>query len=416
MAKKSQIKADVVIAGGGLVGMAVALGLASANSGPGLNVLIVEGQAVDHTIAPGFDGRASAISAASKNMLEAIGAWSQLDQHAQPITDIVVTDSELNEAQRPTFLRFDREDNEHWPTAYMLENRFIRQALLAQIANTPAIQILAPNKVVSFQSGVYYATVILDDGRELSAPLIIAADGRNSNLRQSAGIETVGWSYAQHGIVATIEHQHPHKGVAEEHFLPAGPFAILPLKQPCHSSLVWTESEDIVKELMAMPEAQFDHELSRRFGSHLGDIKRVGSRWSYPLSLQLAKDYVAARLILVGDAAHVVHPLAGLGFNLGLRDAAAVVEVVAQAIHLGLDFGTLDVCENYQKWRRFDNLSTAIMMDVLNRLFSNSSPTLRQIRDMGLGLVESSPAAKRFFINEAAGLSGKLPRLMQSSR
>ena len=408
-----KIKADVIVVGGGLVGLASALGLAIADPGPGLRVAIVDTQAVEYTLLPQFDGRASAISKASRNMLKALGTWEELEEHAQPISDIVVTDSELGDAARPAFLRFDQVDDRQWPSAYMLENRFIRQALLSRVLDCEGISSFAPHTVTGMTAGPHYAEVTLDDERVLTAPLVIAADGRNSYLRRNAGLKTIGWNYGQHGIVATIEHEKPHKGIAEEHFLPVGPFAILPLKQPRRSSLVWTERDDIAKRLMGMCDAEFDEELGLRFGDHLGAVKRIGPRWSYPLALQLAMEYAAPRLMLVGDAAHVVHPLAGLGFNLGLRDVAALVDVVGDALHLGLDYGAVDVGENYQAWRRFDNMSAAIMMDVLNRLFSNSSPTVRHIRDLGLGLVDNSLTAKRFFIKEAAGLSGHLPRLMQ---
>lgn len=408
-----KIKSDIIIVGGGLVGMACALALGDAKSGPGLSISIIDTQAIDITILPEFDGRASALSKASKNMLNAIGAWDHLAEHAQPISDIVVTDSALEDAHRPTFLRFDQDDNPQWPTAFMVENRYIRQALAQQVSTCPQITFYAPNKVASTTFSATSAEIVLEDGTQLSAPLVIAADGRNSQLRQQAEIKTIGWAYDQHGIVATIEHEKPHKGIAEEHFLPAGPFAILPLKHPNQSSLVWTEHSDIAKQLMAASDDDFNAALSQRFGDHLGSHKRIGPRWSYPLSMQLANDYVAQRLMLVGDAAHVVHPLAGLGFNLGLRDAAALRDVVVDALLLGLDFGASDVGENYQKWRRFDNVSTAFMMDVLNRLFSNQSTIARYTRDFGLGLVENSTLAKSYFIKEAAGLSGNLPEIMR---
>ena len=411
MSEPKEVRADIIIAGGGLVGLASALGLVRA----GLKVAIVDAQVVDDTLLPEFDGRASAISKTSKNMFKSLGVWQELEQHAQPITNITVTDSELSDAVRPAFLHFDQRDDAQFPAAYMVENRYIRQALLGRIKEAANITFFAPHKVVNMTVGLHLAKVTLDDNRVLSAPLVIAADGRNSFLRRHAGLKTVGWEYNQHGIVATIEHQHPHNGVAEEHFLPVGPFAILPLRQPCRSSLVWTERRDIATGLMNAGDDRFDSELKRRFGDHLGSIKRIGPRWSYPLSLQLAVDYIAPRLMLVGDAAHVVHPLAGLGLNLGLRDAAALIDVVADALHLGLDFGTVGVGENYQAWRRFDNLTAALMMDALNRLFSNSSPSLRQIRDMGLGLVENSAMAKRFFMKEAAGSAGNLPKLMRDS-
>lgn len=414
MKQDTPLKSDIIIVGGGLVGLACALALGgTAGRGPHLSVALVDAQAADFSVLPEFDGRASALSQASKNMLEAIGAWAGVADLAQPISDIVVTDSELEDGARPSFLRFDAEDNSQWPSAYMVENRHIRQALAQQVEGVEGISFYAPCKVEKVSFTQLAGEITLGDGRVLSAPLIIAADGRNSYLRQQVGIKTVGWEYEQHGIVATIEHEMPHGGVAEEHFLPAGPFAILPLKNPNHSSLVWTEQSDIAQELMAAGEDEFDAALRLRFGTHLGSIKRIGPRWSYPLSLQLANEYAAQRLMLVGDAAHVVHPLAGLGFNLGLRDVAALVDVVEDALHLGMDYGAMDVGENYQRWRRFDNVSAAFMMDGLNRLFSNNSSMVRLIRDLGLGMVENSSVAKSFFIKEAAGLSGDLPKMMR---
>lgn len=413
MNTKAKIKSDIIVVGGGLVGLACALGLGHAKAGPRLSVSIVDAQGIDASVLPEFDGRASALSKASKNMLEAIGAWESLKQHVQPIRDIVVTDSVLGDVHRPTFLRFDAQDNDQWPSAFMVENRFTRQAMLEQVMEASGISFFAPHKVVDFSCHPHAAEITLDDDRILSAPLVIAADGRNSRLRQQVGIKTIGWEYGQHGIVATIEHEHPHGGVAQEHFMPAGPFAILPLKHEHRSSLVWTEQSEIAVKLMAASDAKFDEALELRFGDHMGKIKRIGPRWSYPLSMQLANEYAAERLMLVGDAAHVVHPLAGLGFNLGLRDAAALVDVVADALHLGLDIGGVDIGENYQQWRRFDNVTVAFMMDVLNRLFSNKSTLVRQIRDVGLEMVESSPMAKSFFIKEAAGLSGDLPKIMR---
>ena len=409
----TKIKSDIIVVGGGLVGLACAAALGHAKAGPRLSVSIVDAQAADFSVMPEFDGRASALSTASKNMLAALGAWESLNEQAQPISDIVVTDSELEDASRPTFLKFDARDNAHSPAAYMVENRHTRQALAAQVVAAPEISFFAPNKVVDFSGEGQRAEITLDDGRMLSASLVIAADGRNSALRQSSGIKTIGWQYDQHGIVATIEHEQPHGGIAEENFMPAGPFAILPLKNPCHSSLVWTEYADVTKQLMAASDEEFDTALKQRFGSHLGAIKRIGPRWSYPLSMQLAQEYSGPRLMLVGDAAHVVHPLAGLGFNLGLRDVAALVDVVADAVHLGQDIGAADVGENYQQLRRFDNAATAFMMDGLNRLFSNKSTVARHIRDFGLELVDNSPLAKSFFMNEAAGLSGDLPKMMR---
>jgi 2-octaprenyl-6-methoxyphenol hydroxylase len=266
--------------------------------------------------------------------------------------------------------------------------------------------------VAGFEFGPGLARISTDDGNTIKASLIIAADGKESRARHAAGIETQGWSYDQMGIVTTVTHELPHGGRAEEHFRPSGPFAILPLTDN-RSSLVWTEKSDDARRIMALDDQGFSQALEERFGTHLGRVEVAGPRHVYPLSLFLAKSFKARRLALIGDAAHVVHPIAGLGLNLGLRDAAALAQCVADAVAVGGDPGSDSVLLDYERWRRFDTVMTAAATDGLNRLFSNDDVSLRAIRDLGLRLVNRMSALKGFFMHEAAGETGRLPKLMQ---
>ncbi len=399
---------DIAIVGGGLVGLSLALAMDLA----GVRTVLVDRSPLSIWHDAAFDGRASAITASSRAMLEALGAWSHIAHHAQPMVDIVVTDSRLGEKARPTLLHFDTDAKDGEAAAFMMENRVLGERLAALVGESSTIRVVAPASAAVREHDGGHAIVDVDTGEEIRAGLVVAADGRGSKLREAAGIETVGWSYSQHGIVTTVEHEHAHGGVAEEHFLPAGPFAILPLTGN-RASLVWTERDAVTKDIMALDDEGFEAELSRRFGTHLGDVQPVGPRWSYPLAMQLSKSYIAPRLALVGDAAHAVHPIAGLGLNLGLRDAAALTEVCVDAMRLGLDIGSTAVLERYEAWRRPDNVSVALATDGLNRLFSNDNPALRAVRDLGLGVVDRLPPLKDFFVSEAAGISGELPRLMR---
>jgi 2-octaprenyl-6-methoxyphenol hydroxylase len=293
-----------------------------------------------------------------------------------------------------------------------VENRVLRRALRAQARSLPTLTHLAPATVVSVERAAATAQATLGDGRVLKGELIAACDGRQSPLRHDAGIKTVAWDYPQRSIVCTVEHALPHRGVAVEHFLPAGPFAILPMKGN-RSSIVWTERNELVPALMELPAAGFAAELGRRFGDFLGEISVVGPRWSYPLSLMHATRYVAARLALVGDAAHVIHPIAGQGLNLGIRDIAALAELIVEARRLGLDIAHPEVLEHYERWRRLDNLTLAAVTDGLNRLFSNSLPPFRAMRDFGLAAINQMPPLKRFLMRHAMGVVGDLPRLVR---
>src|SRR5690606_2649350 len=298
------------------------------------------------------------------------------------------------------------------PLGSLIENRHIRIALQKAIEGNPLIRLIAPKAVIRVDRGSSQITATLSDGARVTARLCFAADGRGSPTREAAGIRTVGWDYGQTGIVTTVEHELPHDGVAQEYFLPGGPFAILPMVGN-RSSLVWTERTADAKAILALDEDAFADEMRARFGDYLGACRPSGPRWSYPLTLQLAREYVRPRLALVGDAAHGIHPIAGQGLNLGLRDVAAAAEVVVDAARLGLDIGALDVLERYQSWRRFDNVALSLVTDGLNRLFSNDIAPIRLARDLGLGAVAQMGPLRRFFMRHAAGMVGDLPRLLR---
>jgi 2-octaprenyl-6-methoxyphenol hydroxylase len=403
-------RADVVIAGGGFAGLALALALRQ-GLGPAFHITVADPAfAADARVDP----RASAIAAAARRMFETLGVWDAVAAVAQPITDMVVTDSKLNDVMRPVFLTFageiesDRSDGSE-PFAHMIENAPLNAALAAK-ARAEGI-VLRPTTVRRFR---HESRIVAEfgDGAMTSAALLVAADGANSVLREQAGIATHGWNYGQSAIVTTVAHERDHNGRAEEHFLPAGPFAILPLTGR-RASLVWTETDTAAARIIALPDDEFHRELEHRFGLHLGELNVVGPRRAYPLRLFIARSFIAERLALVGDAAHVIHPIAGQGLNMGLRDVAALAEAIVDAARLGLDCGSADVLERYQRWRRFDTAAMGLATDGLNRLFSNESDMLRLMRDVGLGLVDRMPALKSFFIREAAGFTGEVPKLLR---
>jgi 2-octaprenyl-6-methoxyphenol hydroxylase len=399
---------DVVISGGGMVGLTLGLALARG----GLKTVIVDVAPPAKLLAPSFDGRVSALAYASVRMLTALGVWDDLAPHAQPIREILVTDGQAGKPASPFSLHFDAQEVGADSLGHIAENRHIRAALYAAVERCQDLKLLAPASVKSLMVASGGATVGLADGREIAAGLAIAAEGRESSLRGQMGINVIGWSYPQTGIVATVEHEKPHHGVAYEHFLPSGPFAILPMTGN-RSSLVWTEDQRKAPALLALDEDGFNTELARRFGDHLGKTKSAGPRWSYPLSFHLARDFVRPRFALAGDCAHGIHPIAGQGLNLGLKDAAALAEVLLDAARLGRDIGALDTLKRYERWRRFDSFTLAASTDALNRLFSNDIAPLRHLRDLGLGVVDAIGPARRFFMRHAGGDVGKLPRLMK---
>jgi 2-octaprenyl-6-methoxyphenol hydroxylase len=399
----------VIIAGGGYVGLAAALAIRVA--GPAIPVMVVDA-APEH--AAQKDGRASAIAAAACRMLDQLGIWEELQPGAQPINEMIVTDSSLRETVRPVFLTFGVDtanDGKGEPFAHMIQNRDLVTALRRRCRES-GVELVFGEKVTAFEQNAGTVRVSLDSGRVLKARLLVAADGVRSTLRDLAGIRTVHFPYDQAGIVVTVRHERPHEGRAEEHFLPAGPFAILPLKGN-RSSLVWTERTADAKRLIEGDDFQFALELERRFGHHLGEVSAEGKPRAYPLGLTLARDFVRDRFALAGDAAHGIHPIAGQGLNLGFKDAAALAETIVEADRLGLDYGSLAVLERYERWRRFDTVRMGVVTDVLNRLFSNDNPFIRAVRDFGLGIVDRMPGLKRQFIDQAAGREPGSPKLLR---
>lgn len=401
---------DVVVAGGGHVGASLALALKQGD--PHLGVALID----PTPASAGPDMRASAIAAAARRMLERLGVWAEIVPATQPIVDMVVTDSRLDDAVRPVFLTFDGVLATGEPFAHMVPNAALVGGLLAA-ARAAGVEVLMPERVAGFEVEESAAVVRLGSGRTLRAGLLVAADGVRSRLRDLAGIGVVKWDYGQSGIVTTVGHERPHGGRAEEHFLPSGPFAVLPLTDDAQgrhrSSLVWTERTAAAERLVKGDGFTFGLELERRFGHRLGALEVLAPPKAFPLGLTLARDFVRPRFALVGDAAHGIHPIAGQGLNMGFRDVAALAEVVVEARRLGIDPGRIDVLERYQRWRRFDTVEMGIVTDVLNRLFSNDLGPLRALRGLGLGLVDRLATLKSRFIGEAAGIGGSVPRLLR---
>ena len=400
------VQRSIVIGGGAFAGLALALAL---RQGLGADIPVI---VADPALAtrPSRDPRATAIVAACRRLFEAIGVWDEVKANAQPILDMVITDSNLEDATRPVFLTFAGDVEPGEPFAHMVENRRLFDALAAR-AEADGVDLRA-TAVASYDAHAEGIDVTLADGSAVQASLLIAADGAKSKLRQRAGIATHGWDYDQSGIVVTVGHERDHQGRAEEHFLPAGPFAILPLTGK-RSSLVWTERRAEAMRIVGLSKREFHGELEQRFGLHLGEVKALDQPRAFPLSYFVARSFIAERLALVGDAAHVIHPIAGQGLNMGLKDVAALAEVVVDAARLGIDVGQADVLERYQRWRRFDTMAMGLATNSLNFLFSNKSSLLRTVRDIGLGLVDRAPPLKSMFIRQAAGLTGEVPRLLK---
>jgi 2-octaprenyl-6-methoxyphenol hydroxylase len=399
----------VVIGGGGIAGLTLACALADA-LGRELRIVVVDRAQLTGP-ARRRDGRAFALSAGSKNMLARFGVWPALSEEAQPVTKVDITDSSLGDAFRPVLVSYDnRVDGE--PATWIVENDRLLEALVAAASSRPGVELIGGTEVEAFARDEHGVDVTLAGGGLLRAALLIAADGRNSRLREAAGIQVVRWRYPQVGIVATVRHEKPHGGRAVQHFLPSGPFALLPLTGN-RTSITWTEAEERGREIVALDDAAFLAEVEKRFDWRLGGVALAGPRSAWPLDMHLARALVADRFALLGDAAHGVHPIAGQGLNLGFRDVAALAEVVVDAARLGLDIGSAATLERYERWRRLDSALSAAAFDSLNRLFSNDLTPLRTLRDFGLGLVERMPGLKQFFVAEAAGLTGEVPKLLR---
>lgn len=403
------MKTDLIIVGGGLNGPALALAAAQA----GFAVTIIDSLAVDRRKKVDFDGRSYALALASTRLLRGIGVWDAVADHAQPMLEIKVTDGRAGEGPSPWMMHFDHAEIEEGPMGFMVEDRHLRRAFLDAVAAEKRITHLSEETVVAQSVDGAIVTVTLASGKTVSGAMLIGSDGRKSGTATRAGIKRTGWGYGQTAVVCAVDHALPHGGIAHQFFMPSGPLAILPLTGN-RSSIVWSETDARAAQLAAMNDADFIEALRPAFGSFLGEIGLTGARFNYPLGLTLANSFIADRVALVGDAAHGMHPIAGQGLNAGLRDVAALAQVLAEARARGEDIGGIQTLERYQQWRRFDTATLALATDTFNKLFSNDNPLLRAARDIGMGLVNAAPSLRRGFIREAAGLTGDLPKLMRS--
>ena len=399
---------DIAIVGGGLNGTLLALALAQA----GQTVTLVDALEPKIRKDAAFDGRSYALALASQRLLAGLGLWEAVADQAQPMLEIKVTDGRAGDGPSPMFMHFDHAEIEEGPMGFMVEDRHLRRALLEAVKAAPGITQINKTMVEGQTVDISGITLSLSSGKTLRARLAVGADGRGTGMGLRAGIKRTEWAYGQTALVCAIQHSAPHHGIAHQFFMPPGPLAVLPLTKN-RSSIVWSESTDTAQAINALPDEAYLDVLRPRFGSFLGEITLAGARYTYPLGLSLAHDMVAPRLALVGDAAHGVHPIAGQGLNAGIRDIAALAEVIADATRRGEDIGSEAALLRYQEWRRFDNTALALATDSFNRLFSNDNPLLRAARDIGMAAINALPGLRRGFIREAAGLTGELPRLMK---
>lgn len=399
---------DIAVIGGGLNGTALALALVQI----GLDVCVIDPHPVKLLKDADFDGRSYALALTSMRLLDGIGLWNGLMDHAQPMLQIKVTDGRSGEGPSPLSMQFDHAEIEEGPMGYMVEDRHLRRALLEAVEAAKGLTRHDNRRVIAQAASGAGITLTLDNGKTLHTRLAVGADGRGSGTASRAGIKRIGWSYGQTALVCAINHALPHDGIAHQFFMPPGPLAILPLTGN-RSSIVWSETDANAAAIHALPDEAYLDVLRPRFGSFLGEISLSGARNTYPLGLSLAHQMMAPRVALVGDAAHGVHPIAGQGLNAGMRDIAALAEVLADAHRRGEDFGAETTLMTYQTWRRFDNVTLALATDSFNRLFSNDNPIIRMARDIGMGAINAMPGLRRGFIREAAGLTGDLPRLMR---
>ncbi|MBP2297563.1 UbiH/UbiF/VisC/COQ6 family ubiquinone biosynthesis hydroxylase [Azospirillum picis] len=401
------IETEVVVLGGGLAGLTMAAALATA----GVPVVCIDRDSPERMGGQGFDIRTTAISYASMKVLEGAGVWPHMADKAGPMLDIRIADQ-----FSPLFIHYDHTElameGKHQPFGWILDNKDIRHALFTRAAELPGLVHLAPAQAVAVERTRRGVTVTLEDGRTVRGKLLVGADGRRSLARDGAGIKVRRWSYDQSAIICTIRHSEPNKGVAVEHFLPNGPFAVLPMTDN-RCSIVWSEKTSLVDTYLKLPDDQFIEELTRRSGGYLGEITLLTRREAWPLSVLLADRFVADRLALIGEAAHAIHPIAGQGLNLGMRDIAALAEVVVDAYRLGLDVGGPEVLARFQRWRRFDTVLLAAVCDGLVHLFSNNIPPVRLARDVGMAVINRLPPVKRFFMKHAMGVVGDLPRMIR---
>ena len=399
---------DIAIVGGGFNGPALALAAAQV----GLRVIVLDATSHKPRKNAKFDGRAYALALASKRLMAAVGVWENVAQDAEPMLNIRVSDGRAGVGASPFFMDFDHAELEEGPMGYMVEDRHLRYALQAAMQTSPLIEYRLATRVTGQSTGPEGVTLSLANNQKITTRLLVGADGRQSGTAARAGITHTGWQYGQTALVCAVEHDRPHGGVAHQFFMPAGPMAVLPLSAR-RSTVVWSEKTDSAAVIKTLDDAAFLDVLRPRFGDFLGDIALTGGRFSYPLGMMIAKSYIAPNVALIGDAAHGVHPIAGQGLNAGLRDVAALIQVLSEAKQRGEDFASQPVLARYQLWRRFDATALAVVTDGFNRLFSNDNLILRLGRDLGMGMLNAMPKVRRGILREAAGLTGDLPDLMR---
>lgn len=408
VSQAASVACDVIIVGGGLTGLT----LAAALGGAGLTVAVIDRESLAAQVAPDFDGRTTALSLGTKRLLDSVGVWRDIEKDCEPILRIRIADK-----HSPAIMNYDSRDVGEEPFGFIIENALLRRALHAQADVIDTVLHRPASTIEAITREAHGLTVALTNGQSFRAPLLIGADGRHSFVRDWAEIETVKFGYGQTAIVTIAEHARPHGNWAIEHFMPGGPFAVLPMKDSSNgahrSSIVWTEANEAAAQYAGLPQTAFDAELQRRFGDYLGEVTAPGRRFTYPLSLQKAKNLTAERVALVGDAAHAIHPVAGQGLNLGMRDVASLAEILVDSARVGLDLGSAPVLKRYDQWRNVDTLSMVAATDGIVRLFSNQSRVLRAVRGVGLMAVDRMPRLKQLFMRHAMGTIGDLPRLMR---
>ena len=402
-----KLNSDIIVVGGGLNGSLLAIAAAKI----GFSTIVLDSKETHSDELSSFDGRSYALAASSVRLLKNLDIFEDIRDCSQPILDIEILDGKLVQGPSQFSLHFDNNEIHDGPMGYMIEDRFIQKALFAKILASKRIDYKFDSKVIKHYRQGSYISVRLDNGQKLRTKLVVGADGRNSDIAKQAKIKKLGWRYKQNALVCAIEHEIDHKGLAWQYFLPSGPLAILPMTGN-RSSIVWTEKTKDADAISLLDDNQYMEILNSRLGSFLGKSKLIGGRHSFPLELRIADRFIDDRLALIGDAAHSVHPIAGQGLNAGFKDVAVLAHVLQDSCQRGEDFGSLGVLKRYEEWRRFDSVQLAYSTDLFNRLFSNENEALQLVRNIGIKILDSVPAAKRNIIREAACITGELPRLM----
>lgn len=412
MRRSMNHKFDIVISGASYTGAALALALSKSLEGS-LSIAVIDKAPPPAARAGALESpRSFAVSAGSRRLLDYLGLWQQIETAAQPVSEIEITDSPLEAGIRPVLLTYENSIDDGSPASHIVPDAVLANALKAALGESAGVTLISATTVTAFASHDGHATVTCSDATRLEADLVVTAEGKRSAIREAAGIKTIGWDYPQSGICTLVRHSNAHRGRAVQHFLPSGPFAILPLPDN-RSCVTWTEEKQEARRIMSLAGEQFLDEVELRFSGRLGDIEILVEPASWPLSLHLARSFVAPHVALIGDTARGVHPIAGQGLNLGLRDVAALTEIITENVRIGLPASDDDGLKRYERWRRFDSAMSTAAFDGLNRLFSNDNPLLRSLREAGLGLIDRVPLAKSMLVNEAAGLTGDIPRLLR---